>query len=165
MEKIKLETLCLDRYSEKYKNLKDEFNGNSVSRFVDSINDRLISSALNDEFSFQSAYIVLSKNEPIGYVYISNNVKDEVFLELSILKDKRNMGYGSKIINELSDYLFNNYNIRCVKLDIDPSNINSIKTADSCGFLFDEDEYERRDYTGRMVFYKESDCYINKRRK
>ena len=106
---------------------------------------------------------MLSKNEPIGYVYISNNVKDEVFLELSILKYKRNMGYGSMIINELSDYLFNNYNIRCVKLDIDPSNINSIKIVEACGFLFDEDE--RRNYTGRMVFYKESDCYINKRRK
>lgn len=75
------------------------------------------------------------------------------------------MRYGSKIINELSDYLFDNYNIRCVKLDIDPSNINSIKTAESFGFLLDEDEYERRNYTGRMVFYKESDCYINKRRK
>lgn len=30
MEKIKLETLCLDRYSEKYKNLKDEFSSQSA---------------------------------------------------------------------------------------------------------------------------------------
>lgn len=165
MQKIKLETLYLDRYSEKYKKLKDEFNGNSSSRFVDSINDRLESSALNNNFSFQSAYVILDNENPVGYVYISNNVKDEVFLELSILKDKRNMGYGSKIINELSDYLFNKYNIRFVKLDIDPSNINSVKTAEACGFLFDEEEYERRNYIGRMVFYKESECYINKRRK
>ena len=32
-------------------------------------------------------------------------------------------------------------------------------------FLFDEEEYESRGFTGKMVFYKESLCYESKRRR
>ena len=90
-------------------------------------------------------------------------LKDEVFLEYSILKTFRNMGYGSDIVNEVTNYLFEKHNIRSVRLDIDPSNKNSILLATSCGF--EEEEYEKKNFAGKMQFVKESNCYVQKRRK
>lgn len=75
------------------------------------------------------------------------------------------MGYGRTLLNEISNYLFEQYNIRCVKGDVDPSNKNSQQMLEACGYLFDEEEYERRNFIGNMVFFKESDCYVSKRRK
>ena len=164
MEKIKLETLWLDRYGDKYKDLKESFDNESKSRFIQNVVGRLERSKDGNDI-FANAFVVLDNDEPVGYIYITSNVKDEVFLEVSVLKDKRNMGYGTRITNEVTDYLFSNYNIRCVKLDIDPSNKNSIMTAEKCFFEFDEEDYEAKNYMGHMLFYKESDCYVNRRNK
>ena len=165
MEKINLETLTLDRYSDKYASLKDSFNNESKSRFINNIVSRLERTTNKEVFSFSSAYGVLDGDEPVGYIYLSGNLNDEVFLEISVLSEKRNMGYGTRIINEVCDYLFNYHNIRCVKLDIDPSNKNSIAMAEKCYFEFDEEDYELRNYMGHMIFYKESNCYVDKKRK
>ena len=163
---IKLETLNLCRYDEnKHSSLKRSFENESKSNFIHNVSDRLSNFSNCKDFSFQSAYVVLENNVPIGYVFISNMFNDEVFLELSVLKEFRGMGKAKKIINEVCDYLFVNHNIRVVKLDIDPSNKNSILAAQACDFLFDEEEYESRGFTGKMVFYKESLCYESKRRR
>lgn len=164
---IKLETLDLTRYNDKqHKFLKIELeSGKSSSRFIHQISERLDSSSYCNENIFQSAFVVLDKDIPIGYLYISSNEHDEVFLECSLLKQFRNMGYGKRLLNEVGDYLFINHNIRCIKGDVDPSNKNSQMMLESCGYLFDEEDYEKRNYTGNMVFFKESDCYVSKRRK
>ena len=163
---IKLETLNLTRYDEeKHKFLKDELeNGESSSRFIHQIAQRLDNSSYAGENIFQSAFVVLDKDMPIGYVYISSNKKDEVFLECSLLKNFRGVGYGKILLNEVSNYLFENYNIRCIKGDVDPSNKKSQMMLESCGYLFDEEDYEERNFIGNMVFFKESDCYVPKRR-
>lgn len=164
---IKLETLILSRYNEeKHKDLKDQLEkGESSSRFIHEIAKRLDNSTFCKENIFQSAFVVLDDNLPIGYVYISSNRNDEVFLECSILKQFRNKGYGKRLLNELGDYLFEEHNIRCIKGDVDPSNKNSQMMLESCGYLFDEEEYEKRNFCGNMVFFKESECYVSKRRK
>ena len=162
---IKLETLILTRYDEKYSKIKEEFeNGISSSKYIHQIKERLETSKDNNKTIFNSAFIILDEDIPVGYLFISSNINDEVFLECSILKEFRGMGYGSRITNEISDYLFQEHNIRSIKLDIDPSNKKSIMAANSCGFFLDEEDYELRNYTGKMKFIKESNCYINKRR-
>lgn len=162
---IKLETLILTRYDEKYSKIKEEFeNGISSSKYIHQIKERLENSKDNNKTIFNSAFIILDEDIPVGYLFISSNINDEVFLECSILKEFRGMGYGSRITNEISDYLFQEHNIRSIKLDIDPSNKKSIMAANSCGFFLDEEDYELRNYTGKMKFIKESNCYINKRR-
>ena len=85
---IKLETLNLTRYNEeKHKYLKEEFEtGESVSRFIHLIGQRLELSKNNHDNIFQSAFVVEDNYVPIGYLYISSNEKDEVFLECSFLK-------------------------------------------------------------------------------
>ena len=164
---IELETLKLIRYSEdEHIFLKEEFeNGESSSRYIHQIGDRLELSKDNDKTVFQSAFVILDGDTPVGYLFISSMINDEVFLEYAILKEFRRMGYASDVVREVSDYLFQNCNIRSIKLDIDPSNKNSILVANSCGFTPDEEEFESRNFIGKMKFIKESDCYISKRRK
>lgn len=164
---IELETLRLVRYSDyKYRELKEELeNGRSSSDYIHQIGERLELSKDNDKSIYQSAFVVLDEDVPIGYLFISSMVCDEVFLEYSVLKDFRRMGYASSIVSEISDYLFQNHNIRSIRLDIDPSNKNSVLVANSCGFMLDEEEFESRNYVGKMQFIKESDCYVSKRRK
>lgn len=164
---IELETLILTRYNkEKHSFLKRELeHGNSSSEYIHQISERLELSKDNDKTIYQSAFVVEDENIPVGYLFISSMFRDEVFLEYSVLKDFRKMGYGSSIVNEISDYLFKNHNIKSIRLDIDPSNKKNILLAESCGFTLDEEEYESRNYTGKMQFIKESELYVSKRRK
>lgn len=162
---IELETLSLIKYNkDKYKELTDELDkGESSSKYIHQIKERLELSNYNN--IYQNAYIVLDKDIPIGYLYISSMINDEVYLEYSILKQYRHMGYASDLLYEITNYLFENNNIKNIKLDIDPSNKGSILVAISNGYNLDEEDYEKRNYLGKMKFIKESDCYISKRRK
>lgn len=164
---IELETLRITRYDEeKHSSLKKELeSGISSSKYIHQIGERLELSKNNHSTLYQSAFVVEGENMPVGYLFISSMVRDEVFIEYAVLKDFRKMGYGSSIVSEVVDYLFKNHNIRSIRLDIDPSNKNSILLAESCGFSLDEEDYESRNFTGKMQFIKESDCYISKRRK
>ena len=152
---IQLETLNLVRYNEQqHSSLKKELEiGNSSSNYIHQIGERLEASKDNNRSIYQSAFVVEAKEIPVGYLFISTMTHDEVFLEYAVLKDFRRMGYGSRIISETTEYLFQEHNIRSIRLDIDPSNKNSILIADLCGFIFDEEEYESRNF------------YISKRRK
>ena len=163
---IELETLRLVRYSsQEYRTLKEELeNGGSSSEYIHQIGERLELSKDNDRSVFQSAFVVLDGNIPIGYLFISSMMRDEVFLEYAVLKEFRGMGYASDMVMEVSNYLFQNYNIRSIRLDIDPSNEKSILVANSCGFVLDEELFESRNFVGKMQFIKESDCYVSKRR-
>lgn len=161
---INLRTLKLDRYNINYESLKKEFDNDSKSKFIHDVSRRLISSSALDENLLREAYVVLDDGIPIGYVYISGNSNDEVYVEISILKSQRKKGYGKRILTEVSDYLFEK-NIRIVKVNIEPSNIGSINMVDSCDFLLDEEDYENNHYTGKMTFYKENEYYVDKRRK
>ena len=70
-----------------------------------------------------------------------------------------------RLLNKISDYLFTNHNIRSIRADVDISNKNNMMLLESCGYIFDEEEYENRNFIGKMQFCKESDCYVSKRRK
>ena len=163
---LKLENLYLDTYSEKYKNLLESFNNESKSDFIYNIADRLISSSNKDKFTFDVGYVVLNESlEGVGYVFISGIRNDNLYIEYSITKENRGYGYGKKLLNEVTNYLFENYNIKDARLDIDSSNQKSIKTAEACGYFLDEDDFERKGYQGKMIFIKDNPYYISKRLK
>lgn len=163
---IELDSLVLTRYSEeKHKRLKEDFeSGESHSDFIYQIGSRLENSKNNNRSIYQSAFVVEDLGVPVGYLFISNRIRDEVFLEYAVLKEYRGMGYGSDIVRQTTDYLFQNHNIKDIRLDIDPSNKNSINTAEACGYTLDEDEFASRNYTGRMQFVQDSTYYVSKRR-
>lgn len=161
---IDLETLTLVRYSEEFEDVKEKLDkGESSSNFIHQVGERLEMTRDNNSV-FQSAYVVLDYDMPVGYLFISSLVKDEVFLEYAVLKEHRGKGYASDIVDETTRYLFENHNMRSIRLDIDPINKNSILVAKSCGFMVDEDEYEARNFLGKMLFIKENEYYISKRR-
>ena len=163
---IELESIRLTRYQEtKHKDLKEDFDtGESHSNFIHQIPSRLETSKNNNRSIYQSAFVVEVDDIPLGYLFISSRVRDEVFLEYAVLKKYRGLGYGSLIVSEVSDYLFQNQNIKAIRLDIDPSNKNSILTAEACEYNLDEEEFASRNYTGRMQFIKDSTYYVSKRR-
>lgn len=162
---IQLESLQLIRFNEeKHKNLMEELvYGNSRSEYIYDIAGRLLKSKNNTKSIYQSAFIVEMSGQPLGYLYISNMVNDEVFLEYEIAKNFRGMGYGSKLVQEVTDYLFQQHNIKSIRLDIDPSNKNSTRVAENCGYTIDEEEFVSRGFKGRMQFVKESEYYVSKR--
>lgn len=164
---IKLETLNLTQYDyNKHASLKEKLTkGDSKSQYIYQISDRLEASTTASDSIYQRAFVIEDEGLAVGYLYISNMTRDEVFLEYSILNEYRRMGYGSSVVYETTDYLFENHNIRSVRLDIDPSNKNSVLLATSCGFTLDEEEYEKNNFIGKMQFVKESNCYVPKRRK
>ena len=164
MKKIFLDQIVLDGYDDKYKDYINDFKeGKSFSKYIHNIKERIELTKYKEEFSLECGYIVLNKNLiPIGYVFLSNIKRDEIYVEYSVLNNERRKGYGKLILSEVSDFLAQNYNIKQINLDIDPSNEASIKTAESCGFTFDEESFENNNYMGKMLFYKENIFYIKK---
>mgnify|MGYP003303843978 CR=1 FL=1 len=74
---------------------------------VNFVTEHLLAASVEKE----SIGVVEDLGTPIGYLYISSMVRDEVFLEYAVLKEERGKGYGSDIIRETTDYLFQNHNI------------------------------------------------------
>lgn len=70
------------------------------------------------------------------------------------------MGYGKLVLALVTDYLFLNFNIKDIALDIDVSNEASMRTASSCGYC--EDEYYEN---GKIIYKKFNLNYINKRKR
>ena len=161
---IKLDSFNLVNYDDNFEYVKKELeSGKSKSNFIHSVVERLQMSKNNSSL-FNNAYIVLKNNEPIGYLYISGTTFDEVYIEYSILYNNRNNGYASLLLTEISDFLFFNYNIRSIKLDISPSNKASINVALKSGFYIDDDELEKNDNIVKMIFIKDNLNYENKRK-
>lgn len=162
---IEFDNLKLTRYSDEYNYIKDELeNGISKSSYIHDIGKRLEASK-NKENIFDSAFIVSDDDNSVGYLFISNSRNDEVFLEYALLKDFRGMGYARELVENVTNYLFDEHNIRSIRLDIDPSNEASMNVAEACGFVEDEEEYASRNYCGRIQFVKDSYNYISKRSK
>lgn len=165
---INLNNIKLSSYDDnnsKHKNLLIEFEGESKSKYIQDIGIRLISS--NDKKSdiFDKGFIVSMNDKLFGYVFISKKIKDDIFLEYSIIKDCRGKGLGKVLLEEVSDYLMSNYNIKSITLDIDPSNVASVMTALSCGYMEDDEEYLKRNMSGKILYRIDNFNYINKRKK
>lgn len=164
MQSIPLNEIILNTYDNNnkfHKELLDEFRGESHSNFISWIDNRLQLNCHQKSFPFDTGFVVsLANGNLIGYLFISAIRNDEVYLEYSILKDCRAKGYGSFMLQNVTDYLFENYNIRDIALDIDVSNEASMKTAIGCGYY--EEEYLE---TGRVTFKNYNFHYIDKRRK
>ena len=109
--------------------------------FMKKMDDILISS---DELEIGKIYIVEEHNITIGIVRLyAYHEAGFIELQIAVKPSLRNHNYGSRIIKELTTYLFNN-GIKCVSLDIDKRNIASIKCALNNGFKLENDKYRKR---------------------
>ena len=166
---FKLNNLSLylyDNYNFKHNELVKELEvGDSSSSYIHDIRTRLNDGKNKKDIPFGVGFIVGLKDEFIGYVFISKRIKDEIFLEYSLINEFRGKGYGKLVLSEVSDYLFTNYNIKSITLDIEPSNIPSIMTAVSVGFDVLEDDYLERNMNGKILYRMDNYKYENKRKK
>ena len=97
-----------------------------------------------DEIELKKAYLVLDNTEIVGMIRIFNyHESGTVTVQYAVSPKFRRQGYGKLILKELTDFLIKN-GIKCIKGEINSSNIGSIKIAESLGFKKDESEYRLR---------------------
>ena len=154
-----------DNNNEQHRNLLMEFEGESKSKYIQDIGIRLTSSINKKIDIFDKGFIASINDKCFGYIFISKIIKDDVFLEYSIINSYKGKGLGKILLEEVSEYLMDNYNIKSITLDIEPSNVASISTALNCGYMVDEDEYIKRNMNGKILYRIYNYNYINKRKK
>lgn len=135
--KINLDELALETFD---KNNKEHIE--FFKKIRDGLEKRfsgILPKLMNNTTSFfDRGYLICDNCNIIGYIDISSYDKSEssVYLRASILSDVRGKGYAKKILREVSDYIFKNYEeVLSIRLKIADDNIYSIKTALSCGYL------------------------------
>lgn len=135
MEDIELKTLKLvnfDKKNSSHISFFKKLNGDS------SIKKRFqgLLSPLVSKEKFGKAFLVGDNNDLVGYIEIGEVDPDDdsVYLRAAVDEDKRGHGYGKRILSETSEYLFDNTDIRSIKLKIADDNIPSMKVAFSGGY-------------------------------
>ena len=135
MEDIELQTLKLVKFDKK--------NSFHISFFKKLNGDPSIKKRFQGLFAplvskerFGRAFLVSDNNDLVGYIEIGEvNLEDySVYLRAAVDESKRGHDYGKKILSETSEYLFDNTDIRSIKLKIADDNIPSMKVAFSCGY-------------------------------
>ncbi|MEG0995008.1 MAG: GNAT family N-acetyltransferase [Bacilli bacterium] len=130
-----------------------------LDNFIKEINDRLNRLNSSDKFKFEQAYLVELGKAIVGYLYVTGITNDTVYVEYLILKDYRKKGYAKLLLKEITTYLFANYNLKSINLDIDVSNVGSINTACAAGYISEELE------NNKLGFIIDNLDYINKRKR
>lgn len=146
MEYAKLETLTLHIVDKKNKNdfefTKKMVFDESIKRWYTSIGNGLLVNPNNEFFNY--SFLVKDGDEYIGIIGIGNYNSEEkcVYLRSAVDKDKRGKSYGKKILSEITEYIFSNYNnVESIRLKIDKENIASLATANYCGYTILESDY------------------------
>ena len=146
MEFIKLETLSLHIIDKNNKGdfefAKKLFQNKDIKKWVHGISN-ILSDNIKKEF-FDKGFIVKDNNDYVGYLGIGSFNKQEksVYLRAGIDSDKTGNGYGKKILGEITEYIFSNYEeIESIRLKIDRENIPSLKTANACGYTWLRDDF------------------------
>ena len=148
-------------YNEDYKEIKDELVfGKSSSRFINKIDSRL--NIKEDDNFFNHGYLVKLEDVVVGYLYVSGISNSNIYLEYSVLYDHRNQKIARRLIESVTNFVFENFNINEIRLNIYKDNGASQRVAEECGyFLEDEEEYL---YKGDSDFVINNPYFINKRR-
>jgi RimJ/RimL family protein N-acetyltransferase len=140
-------------------------SGESSSDYNRDISRRLLLENDTESFSFNHAYLVEVNKLIVGYIFVSGMVKNQIYLEYSILKQYRRQGLGKYILENVSNYIFENFdNIKQINLDIDPSNEASTKTALSAGYYI-EDIYDKNTANNSKKFIYDNPYYVDKSRR
>lgn len=160
------ELVVFDQENQNHRSFLETLSLGNEEGFVKQIPERLHRSSYQNNSFFERAYLVSFHDELIGYLYLGGLKRDSVYLEYLIVPSKRKKGYASKLLEEISDYLFSTYPVEKVLLDIDQGNYPSMKTAMAAGFTYDTDEYvQGLNGVGRICFEKFNLNYENKRKK
>lgn len=162
---IELENFSIINFEKSNNEHLDVYNdfvsGESKSNMISLIGERLQLSHKTEMLEFGNAYLITQKDNIIGYLYLTNKSKNYIYMELSILKKYRKNNIGSIFLNEITDYIFyNNNDLKEIRLNIDKSNIGSMKAAMNAGYYYDEEDYMNQ----KIDFTRDNPYYLNKKR-
>lgn len=158
---MKLESIELINYNEKYKNILEQINKDNLHHYVKQVDERLLLNGENVDFKLDCGYLVKYMDKIIGYVYLSNISNYRMYIEYLILFSERNKGYGHMVLKEITDFILSNYNIKRICLDIDKSNLASMNTALSCGYMYEDDDLI--DNSSSIEFSLDNAYFISKK--
>lgn len=153
-----LEKIELLQYNDSLSDYVKQLLIDDNNKYVKQVEERLNKG--NSDTVFDRGFLVKLQDKIIGYIYFSPISNYRLYLEYSVLKSERNKGYGKLILNEATNYILENYNIKQIMLDIDKSNLASMNTAISCGYNYDDDTIGMNN---RIEFILDNPYFINKK--
>lgn len=164
MKIIELEPFTLETFDKENQKhllfLKEVVEQNKKNHYVPNIESRMNREINTRQFPFEQGYFVKKEDNLVGYLWLGGMRNDTIYLEYLIEEANRRKGYGKAILESMTDYLFENYNIESIYLDVDRSNFVSQKTAESAGYQLEEIADN-----GKLLFVKSNLNYIDKRKR
>ena len=123
----------------KYYLLNDELFKQYFGDFFIKKSDEIFDESSNLEV--KKAYLIEDRELIVGMIRLfSYHETGFVTLQYAVSPEYRKQGYGTKILKEISNYLFSN-GIKCIDLDINKNNIGSIICAENCNYEKYEEKY------------------------
>ena len=101
--------------------------------FKDIIRDMIDERKDRKDMEIGYGYLVEDKKKLVGFVQPIRIEKNVLDINYAVHPDYRRLGYGVKILNEISSYYFSN-NVKSVRLYINKDNIRSMGCALKAGF-------------------------------
>lgn len=145
MEYAKLKTLTLSTFDKNKREdlefVKKLCKDESIGKWFHGITVGLLHNPKN-EF-LDHSFLVRHNDTLVGYIGIGNfnEMEKSVYLRAAIDKDQRGKKYGEILLQEITDYIFENYSqVESIRLKIDRQNKASLSTANACGYKWLENE-------------------------
>lgn len=155
--KIKLDSLYITEYcrsdKRKFRFIREVGEDPLINQFVSySIKTHLENSENINHLQIGPAYIVGDQRKLIGLIRLANfDLDGTLNLHYAVHPIYRKQHYGTKILKEVSKYLFQNIqDLKTIELYIKEINTGSLKCAANAGFSFD-----------RNLSTVKSDCSVN----
>lgn len=136
-----IEHIRSKRELENDQSMKDYF-GEFFIRNIESIFENADESTLE----IKKGYFVQDEDHIIGFIRVfSKHLCGRLELQYGVLPQFRKQGYGTKILKEMKEYIYNHYDdVSYIDLDIDKQNIGSQKCAEEAGFNKENNKYRNR---------------------
>ena len=139
---IKLKTLNITTFNEfdkrKIRFVSDIKEDPLVKYFVSKRIDAYFEESKDDEeLVINNAYIITDNKKPVGFIRLARlNHIGELELHYGVSPNFRKKGYGTKILEEVGDYLLKR-DVNKIKLDIKENNKGSIRCAEKANYHFE----------------------------
>lgn len=159
--KIKMDSLVITEYcssdKRKFRFIKDISEDPLINHFVShNMDEWLEDSEGVDELLIGPAYIVEEQNKLVGFIRLAYLELDGTLnLHYGIHPDYRKQHYGTRILQEVSKYIFKRLpNVKKIELYIKEINKGSLHCAKNANFNFQREFESRHDECKVMVYAK-----------
>ena len=157
--KIKMDSLVITEYcscdKRKFHFIKEISDDQLIKNFISrSINEWLEDSENVDELLIGPAYIIADQRKLVGIIRLAHLDPDGTLdLHYGVHPDYRRQHYGTRILKEVSKYVFKNLtNVNRIELHINEINKGSIQYAENAQFIY-QDESDQKQEKNKIRVY------------